>query len=201
MVKIFFFDTETTGFPRGWKLEDEPHIVEIWGIVHDTLMGHDHDLIFTERFNPGVHIPEECSNIHWIKDEDVKDCPPWETFWTAFVNHTKAADYIVGHNVEYDMKMIYVELRRFMCVNTSKSDNAKRWFKECEAKLICTKQYWTDLCKLPGNFGNYKWPRLNELHQFLFNSEFENAHSAAADILATQKCFDEMVSRGIISLK
>jgi hypothetical protein len=49
----------------------------------------------------------------------------------------------------------------------------------------------TDLCKIPGNYG-FKYPNLNELHNFLFNTNFEEAHNAAADIHATAKCFWEL---------
>ena len=47
-----------------------------------------------------------------------------------------------------------------------------------------------DLCKLPGGRGGkFKLPTLTELHQFLFESSFEEAHNASADVEATARCF------------
>jgi len=51
----------------------------------------------------------------------------------------------------------------------------------------------TSLCKLPNKYGNgYKWPKLSELHNFLFNEDFADAHDALGDIRATIKCFFEL---------
>ena len=55
----------------------------------------------------------------------------------------------------------------------------------------------TDYCQLPGRYG-YKWPKLSELHQKLFDKDFDNAHNALADVEAMVKCFFEMKSRGIL---
>jgi DNA polymerase-3 subunit epsilon len=55
----------------------------------------------------------------------------------------------------------------------------------------------TNFCALPGPYG-YKWPKLTELHQKLFNCSFDGAHDALADITATARCFWEMRKRGLI---
>ena len=36
-----------------------------------------------------------------------------------------------------------------------------------------------------------------ELHQFLFNTGFDNAHNALNDVKATGKCLEELIRRGI----
>ena len=41
---------------------------------------------------------------------------------------------------------------------------------------------------------------LNELYYKLFHSNFENAHNAFSDILATIKCFKELRKKGIIEI-
>jgi hypothetical protein len=62
---------------------------------------------------------------------------------------------------------------------------------------ICTMLKSTNLCRLDGPYG-YKWPKLSELHYFLFKSDFPEAHNAAVDISVTAKCFWELKQRGII---
>lgn len=58
-----------------------------------------------------------------------------------------------------------------------------------------------DLCKLPGRYpGNYKWPKLIELHNHLFGCDFEGAHDALDDVKATVKCFFELKKCGLINI-
>jgi len=52
-------------------------------------------------------------------------------------------------------------------------------------------------CAINGPYG-FKYPKLTELHQKLFNTRFDGAHDALADITATVKCFWEMKKRGLI---
>ena len=61
----------------------------------------------------------------------------------------------------------------------------------------------TDLCKLPfpdgtASNGQYKWPKLTELHEFLFGESFTGAHDALTDVKATARCFWELYKRRLI---
>lgn len=50
------------------------------------------------------------------------------------------------------------------------------------------------LLKLPGGrSGKFKLPTLTELHQYLFNKPFSEAHNATADVEATTRCFLELI--------
>ena len=50
------------------------------------------------------------------------------------------------------------------------------------------------LCKLPGGRGGkFKLPTLSELHEFLFDKAFKEAHNATADVEATARCFLELI--------
>jgi DNA polymerase III alpha subunit (gram-positive type) len=61
---IIFFDLETTGLTIG-----KDHIVELCYI---RIEPNGCERAETLRFNPGIHIPKECSDIHGITDDDVK---------------------------------------------------------------------------------------------------------------------------------
>ncbi|MCB0444127.1 MAG: DNA polymerase III subunit alpha, partial [Gelidibacter sp.] len=57
----------------------------------------------------------------------------------------------------------------------------------------CT-EHTAELCQLPGGrYGKFKLPTLTELHQFLFNKPFAEAHNATADVEATTRCFFELI--------
>src|SRR3989304_5957288 len=50
------------------------------------------------------------------------------------------------------------------------------------------------LLKLPGGRGGkFKLPTLTELHSYLFNKPFGEAHNATADVEATTRCFLELI--------
>ena len=53
------------------------------------------------------------------------------------------------------------------------------------------------LCKIPGGRGGrFKLPTLTELHSFLFQQPFAEAHNAAAEVEATARYFFELLRTG-----
>lgn len=210
--KILFFDTETTWFvwdrKRQWMPSDkEPNIVQLawayweyefeendWIVKYvRTISEQTFDHLY-KSINP---IPEVCSNIHWITDDMVKDKPYcyWCITFLQFLKRTKETDHICGHNVTYDIDMMMLETRRMFPKN-----DFSEFFDNCYLMSIDTMKVSTNLCKLPNARGWYKWPKLNELHKFLFNEDFDNAHNALADIEATKKCFFELVQKNVLSI-
>ena len=56
------------------------------------------------------------------------------------------------------------------------------------------------LCKIPGGRGGkFKLPTLTELHEFLFNEPFAEAHNATADVEATTRCFLELIRKEVFT--
>jgi DNA polymerase III epsilon subunit-like protein len=190
---ILFFDTETTGLPKNWKapvtdLDNWPRLVQLAYLVYDF----DGNLIHScnEIIKPdGFTIPTEASNVHGITTEmasqrgtDINDV------FELFLIHLKRSKMIVAHNMAFDEKIIGSELIRLGKENVIVAK-----------EKVCTMLKTVDLCKIEGPYG-YKWPKLEELHRYLFNHDFEGAHDALADIQATAKCFWELVSMGQIYL-
>ena len=185
---ILFFDTETTGLPKNWKapvtdLDNWPRLVQLAYLVYDF----DGNLIHScnETIKPnGFTIPIEASNIHGITTDIANQRGSnIEDVFELFSIHLKRAKVIVAHNMAYDEKIIGSEMIRLELENTLDSK-----------EKICTMESSVELCKIDGPYG-YKWPKLEELHRFLFNHDFEGAHDALADIQATAKCFWELVKR------
>ena len=183
---ILFFDTETTGLPKKWKapvtdLDNWPRLVQLAYLVYDF----DGNLIHScnEIIKPsGFTIPMDASNIHSITTEIANQRGSNITdVFEIFLIHLKRAKVIVAHNMAYDEKIIGSELIRLGLDNILDSK-----------EKICTMESTVDLCKIDGPYG-YKWPKLEELHRFLFNHDFEGAHDAMADIQATARCFWELV--------
>ena len=204
-MKILFFDTETTGFPSNWPIESQPNIVQLAGMYKDQDVREEFDYLF-KSLKP---IPKQTSDIHWITDDMVADRPLLykDKFIVDFMRMMKSADIIVGHNVEYDFKMIFIEIERTIWdakndeVIPEKMKKFNEFKMECVNKSICTMKASIDLCKLPGRYGQHKWPKLQELHKHLYWEEFDSAHNALNDIMATERCFNTLVEKQIIKLQ
>lgn len=187
-----FFDTETTGLPHDYEAPASdtmnwPRMVQLSWILTDN-QGNVlsvHDCIIRPD---GYEIPEKAASIHGITTERaLAEGLPLDSVLLLFANALDSAEYIVGHNISFDIHVVDAEFIR----------------RGLDARLISMKAYCTmiagtDYCKLPGNYGHYKWPKLQELHKILFGTEFDGAHNSAADVEATCKCFWEMRRRKII---
>lgn len=108
-----------------------------------------------------------------------------------FKEYCEQCKYKIAHNISFDGPVIYSEFRRY---NIAEFEN--------KPKSVCTMKSSTKFCALPNQNGysGYKWPKLEELHQILFDCNFDGAHDALADVEATAKCFFELVKRKIIIL-
>jgi len=64
------------------------------------------------RVNPGIPIPPASTQIHGIRDEDVKDCPPFERIAARVLELLAGCD-LGGYNcVRYDIPLLAAELQR-----------------------------------------------------------------------------------------
>jgi len=186
-----FFDTETTGLPKSWKapvtdLGNWPYIVQIAWALFD---GTGQQLAFRDHIikPQGFTIPESATAIHGISTERaLKEGRPAGEILKEFSTVVLGATCLVAHNLDFDEKMVRVELLR-----QGMPDGLQTLRK------ICTMKTSTGYCKIPGPYGD-KWPKLSELHIKLFEVDFEDQHNAASDVLCCAKCFFELRRRGVI---
>ena len=187
-----FFDTETVGLPKDYEAPASdtlnwPRMVQLSWILTDN-QGNvlsTHDCIVRPD---GFVVPEKAASIHGITTERaLAEGAPLDSVLSVFLQTLDSAEYIVGHNISFDIHVVDAELIR-------RGHDARL----TPMKAYCTMLAGTDYCKLPGNYGHYKWPKLQELHKKLFGTEFDDAHNSAADVDATCKCFWEMRRRKVI---
>lgn len=188
---FLFFDTETTGLPRSWNapvtdLANWPRMVQLAYMAYDA-DGNELAAVDTLIKPVGFTIPADSAKIHGITTEralkEGRDLAEVLKEFKALLDGTK---YLIAHNISFDEKIIGAEFLR-----NGMPDIPSSVIK------ICTMHSTTEYCEIPGARG-YKWPKLAELHQKLFEADFEGAHNAASDVAATAKCFWELKKRGII---
>ena len=186
---FLFFDTETTGLPKRWDApisdsENWPRCIQLAWQLHDasgTLIEHK-DFIVTPD---GFDIPFESEQIHGISTALAKkQGTSISDVLTAFEGALSKTQYVVGHNVGFDVNIIGAELHRLQR-NTSVTT--------IPVLDTCTEETAT-LCQIPGGRGGkFKLPTLTELYKYLFNESFEEAHNATADVEANARVFLELI--------
>jgi DNA polymerase III subunit epsilon len=186
-----FFDTETTGLPQNWKApvsdtNNWPRIVQIAWILSSQENGQleSKDFIIKPE---GFSIPIESSDVHGITTEQAyEEGKDLLDVLDEFDRDLDKSNRLVAHNISFDEKVLGAE---FIRKGVENDFFAKR--------RLCTMQKSTDYCKLPGRYG-YKWPTLSELHNVLFGKDFEDAHNAMGDVIATENCFWKLKDLGVI---
>ena len=189
------FDTETTGLPKRWDaplsdLDNWPRCVQLAWQLHDEmgeLLDQQDYLIKPE----GYTIPYDSEVIHGISTELAEQRgEPLDVVLDHFREALAEAKFIVGQNVGFDMNIMGAELLRQGLPNEMES---------LPVLDTCTEETAL-LCKIPGGRGGkFKLPTLSELHAFLFEESFVEAHNATADVEATTRCFFELIRRGEFS--
>ena len=190
------FDTETTGLPKRWKApitdtDNWPRCIQIAWQLHDDMgrcLEHQDFLIRPEGFN----IPYDAEKIHGISTElaseqgiDLVDV--LELFNIAL----SKTNFVVGQNVGFDLNIMGCEFHRLEVVSC---------LNQLPILDTCTEKT-ASMCQIPGGRGGkFKLPTLTELHQFLFNKPFGDAHNATADVEATTRCFLELIRRQEFSI-
>lgn len=201
MRNILFYDTETTGLiPKecfkervpSSEWQRFPRVVELgFALVRE------HDGVFSTTFSSsfvikpdGFVIPAESEAINGISHERaMSEGYDLRTVLKFFRTLQDMSQYLGGHNIRnFDGKLMRAECARLGLEPLTKIpaiDTMLTTIKFCQLK------------KQNGSLG--KMPKLVELHEKLFNKDFENAHTAEGDVLANVACFVELFKIGVFN--
>jgi DNA polymerase-3 subunit alpha len=189
------FDTETTGLPKRWgapisDTDNWPRCIQIAWQLHDdmgNLIEHQDYLVQPDGFN----IPYDAERIHGISTELAQQQGiALQEMLEKFNHALSKTKFIVGQNVGFDINILGCEFYRL---------GIESPMTQMPVLDTCT-EVTAELIKLPGGRGGkFKLPTLTELHQFLFNQPFAEAHNATADVEATTRCFLELIRTEIFT--
>jgi DNA polymerase III subunit alpha len=192
---FLIFDTETTGLPKRWgapisDIDNWPRCVQIAWQLHDDmgrLIENKDFLIQPEGFN----IPYDAEKVHGIstelaQKEGVALAAVLEQFNTALGK----AKFIVGQNLSFDINIMGCEFYR---------EGIESSMGKMPILDTCTEVTASLLRLSGGRGGKFKLPTLTELHQYLFQTPFAEAHNATADVEATSRCFFELIRTGVFT--
>jgi len=186
-------DTETTGIPprKNGKLSppsdfekyDNARLIELAYILLDD----DLNVIksFSSLSKTGVKIPN--SNIHGITEEMCKNGTDISSLLQTFLFDFNKCDVVIGHNIEFDVKIIQAEIFRLNSQRKGKND------------LNLVEKGKTFYCTMKKSFENLKlkkWPSLKDLSLTLFPTVNFEFHRALKDAEVTLKCYKKLEDLG-----
>jgi DNA polymerase III epsilon subunit-like protein len=206
-MKFLVFDTETTGLPpknrvlNAETIDDWPYIVQFSYVLYD-----DETNRILKIFDSIVKLPEniimsiENINIHGITNEIMTDKgTSLLSFLDEFMIDLENVDRVVGHNLEFDINMLKVEIMRKMKYELYyfEAENYYEYLNviSCSKKYVCTMQETIDLCGIErtNKKGKYnKFPKLSELHYKLYNVIPNNLHNSLNDVLVCLRCYCQL---------
>lgn len=191
------FDTETTGLPKRWDapitdIGNWPRCVQIAWQLHDEMgkiIEHQDYLVQPDGYN----IPYDAERIHGISTELAQaDGISLSEVLEKFNVALSKSKFIVGQNLKFDVNIMGCEFHRLGIESPMSAMPVLDTCTEVTASLL----------KLPGGRGGkFKLPTLTELHSYLFNKPFAEAHNATADVEATTRCFFELIRTEIFTYK
>ena len=191
------FDTETTGLPKRWDAPitdtgNWPRCVQIAWQLHDEMgkiIEHQDYLVQPDGYN----IPYDAERIHGISTELAQaDGISLSEVLEKFNVALSKSKFIVGQNLKFDINIMGCEFHRLGIESPMSSMPVLDTCTEVTASLL----------QLPGGRGGkFKLPTLTELHSYLFNKPFAEAHNATADVEATTRCFFELIRTEIFTYK
>lgn len=192
-MKLLVFDTETTSIKPGQICQLSYITIDASSKPQRTV---GKNFFFTvEEMDPNA---EAVHGFSLQKLYDLSNGQYFEDYLEEFLNDFVEADFIIGHNVNFDIKFLKHELEGMGIEFTPKH-------------IFCTMHYYINICKIPKANGEIKNPKLEEVVNFLniskeqitekANELFQgsgNYHDARFDTTATYLLIIEGIKQGYI---
>ena len=163
---IVFFDLETTGVDTA-----KDRIVEISMVK---VMPDGDEITRTRLINPQMHIPEQATAIHGIKDENVANEPTFAQIAKSLAQFIEGCDFGGFNSNRFDLPMLVEE------------------FLRAGVDVDFKKRKFVDVQNI---FHKMEQRTLSAAYKFYCQKDLENAHSAEADTLATYEILLGQLSR------
>jgi len=182
-AQVLIFDTETSDLPRSWSrpasdVDNWPRVVQAAWIVCDLKFRPKRKYVQVVRPD-GWEIAPGAQRVHGISTAAaLQRGVPVADVLRAFDAEMQATNLVIAHNLEFDETIMTAEFLRAGL--QSPFGNVNRF---------CTMRGTTRMCELlPKRNGEYKWPKLSELHQICTGKAHAGAHDAMGDAEAVLRC-------------
>jgi DNA polymerase-3 subunit epsilon len=168
MNRVVCFDTETTSNFNGYA-------VSIALILYNI----DEEKVedsFYQLINPLADISYDAQEVHGISYDDIKNEETFESLEKRISSFFERSDMIVGHNIDFDLKVIEREYDRLNKLNPSTFQ-----------PYFCTMKMGKETVQALDVRGKLKDPRLEEAVTYFNIPEKGDYHNALVD---TEMCLE-----------
>lgn len=202
---VLFLDTETNGLPKKRTASTAdynawPQIVQLaYKYVEldssDTRFFREIQTVNTLiKPEEPFEWSKEAESIHNIRESEVRKGEAGMNVYSLLKTALRSTDVLIAHNLDFDLPIMLAQFHRHGLIS---GDN---WLPKNQ---FCTMRHTTGLCKIPSKFFKrddpYKYPRLSELHTFLFGVAPSGAeHDALFDVETLIHCFKELLRRRLV---
>lgn len=184
-----FLDTETSGLPEKFAKYTDPGFP--WIVQVAFIAAENREIVQEGNYlikADGRKVNPRAAQIHGFTEVILdNEGVPEEQVCDVLEELFEKTNLLVCHNVGFDKPLLQNLLYR----------NDRQVLKLNTLPTYCTMLESVNICKLPGKFNRFKWPKLQELHKFLFDEYFMDAHDALADVKATMKCYYKLTENAI----
>jgi DNA polymerase III epsilon subunit-like protein len=193
--RVLVFDVETTGLIK--KNVPLPYITQMSFVVYDF---NQQQII--KSYNYYIKIPDHVVIDPFITQLTRITHEICNTQGVDIIDALKdlyncymMSDCIVAHNIEFDEKMIKIEMERNRKIIEEKNNYLMLLFNDKYSKIFNIESYCTmknniDFCSIYfTNSKKKKYPQLIELYKKCFNQTPENLHNALNDVLICLRCY------------
>ncbi|PKL75448.1 MAG: 3'-5' exonuclease [Candidatus Melainabacteria bacterium HGW-Melainabacteria-1] len=200
-----FFDTETNGLPADYQapieaVDNWPRVLQLAWTLTDS-EGKPIESV-SLLINPAGAFPLDpfAARVHGLTDERLVHGVSIAFALNQFMVAVMRANVLVAHNFDFDCRVMAAEFYRTASFMNSLASNGV--LRLTSLPSICTMQESTEFCAIPSPYrqDEYKWPKLAELHQILFDEPIAGAHDAGHDVAAMMRCFWALKERGIVGV-
>lgn len=154
---VVTLDTETSG------IGPDDQVIEVGLIVRNLSLHSASPVTWTSLVKPSVPIQPDARGAHHITDEELADAPAIGEVIQPLREHLGGADAIVGHNLEFDLRMLkqsgvpdeIIPLKRictWLCAKhlwpnaPGYANQTLRYWREIDLKLWPMHRALTDAC-------------------------------------------------------
>ncbi len=191
---IIVFDTETTGFSP-----EKNEIVQLSYILYDV---DRQSVLYATKLNDDIvkingKIPKNTSDVHGITKDITLDKQPIKEHIDKFIQYCDQANKFVGHNIQFDIKMITGQIKKVMNENPDTVERYTNFLNRFEMVgsdlpevAYCTMEESKGICAEMKGTKKRKAEKLMEVHRLLFNQDVKGQlHNALVDISVTLRVY------------
>lgn len=195
-MRLLFLDTETTDKSPG-------QICQLTYIIYDTDLPKENRVQAKNFFFSVDFVTDTAYNVHGFNIDTLKKLSgnlKFKDLYKLFKKDLLENDFIIGHNVNFDISFLKREFDRIDIEFKPKN-------------LFCSMNYFKNILKLKNSIGTIKSPKLSELLDHLkitednilssttklFNSDETHFHDARFDTTALYLAIIKSIKLNLIS--